>query len=655
MLLVRVEEQVVPRQPQAPSPTCPEPAPPLLRIPIFLAGILLIVLVYEARLEKSDFMRAAREQLTHDARVRAEFGGDVAMPFAVAWNLDGRPNICGYVKGSEAHGFALLQMSRESHGWVISHGEIHDTTEDHVLNLSPVTGIARVDQLHVRRRLYLVSVGSSAHNEVQDLANFLEQECGLRATVLPDMELPERGFDAPKKQWIAEMLIDAMAHNFPDIAQDGDARIMGVIDSDIYPRSLGWDYTFNYRYASKYAVLQTTRLNPAFSGRKPNLAIMTERLRKTALKCLGLLYFDFQDSSRWESVMSFEGTLQKIDEQAEHYLLSDVATRPNGSDFPGKPCLSFSDVNVGASPRLEPIKPCLATDDIGQGSYYEVDLSSGEFRTERNDIYHSGPMPFYLRRLYASHTYDGRVRAFGKSTWQNLDDTVWSVNPQTMLEINIYGVEFRRITAGTGFSPQATYRAPAQAGGFSRALLSWEGQWKIQTSTEVWHYLGCTPQSRIPCYFMDRTNSYGDRMLVARDKDGHIEGAVQSAGGTWPRSYNHTWTFMYDGDRVREIDDQEGRSIRYVYDLDGYLKEVEMDGLKLHYDYDPEHRMSGVIDDGRTLAVHYDPEGRVVQIDFASRPAYHIRYTGEIAEVKTPAENYVITLRQTFFHVNRQE
>ena len=655
MLLVRVEEQIAPQGLQVPSPTRPERAPALLRIAFFLAGVLLIILTYEAWLERSDFVRAAREQLTHDARVRAEFGDDVAMPFAVAWNLDGKPNICGYVKGSAARGFAFLYMSHESGGWVISHGEIHDTTEDHVLNLSPAPGIARVDQLHVRRRLYLVAFGGSAHNEVQDLAKFLEQECGLRPEVLPDIDLPDRGFDAPKKQWIAEMLIDAMARNFPDIAQDGDARIMGIIDSDIYPRSLGWDYTFNYRHASKYAVLQTTRLNPAFSGRKSNFAIMNERLRKTALKCLGLLYFDFQDSSRPESVMSFEGTLQKIDEQAEHYLLSDLATRPNGSDFPGKPCLTFSSVNLGASARLEPIQPCLATYDISQGSYYEIDLSSGEFRTERNDIYRSGPMSFFLRRLYASHTYDGKVRAFGKSTWQNLDDTVWSVNPQTMQEINVYGVEFRRITTGTGFSPQATYRAPAQAGGFSGALLSWEGQWKIQTSTEVWHYLGCTPDSRIACYFMDRTNSYGDRMSVARDKDGHIEGAVQNAEGNWPNSYNHTWTFMYDGDRVREIDDQQGHSIRYVYDPDSYLQEVEIEGRKLHYDYDPVHRMTGVIDDGHTLAVHYDPEGRVVQIDFDSRPAYHIRYTGEIVEVKTPAESYVITLRQTFFHVNRQQ
>jgi YD repeat-containing protein len=655
MLPVRVEGQTQLQELQEPSPTRPERAPAVLRIPIFLAVIFLIFLAYEAWLEKSDFMRAAREQLIHDLRVRAEFGDDVTMSFALVWNLDGRPDIFGYVKGSEARGYAFLQMFHDSPGWVISQGAIHDTTEDHILNLSLVTDIARVGQLHVRRRLYLVAVGSSAHDEVQYLARFLEQECDLRAQVLHDMELPERGFDVSRQQWIAEMLIDAMARNFPDIAQDSDARIMGVIDSDIYPRSIGWNFTFNYRHRNKYAVLQTARLNPAFSGRKPNLTIMTERLRKTVLKCLGLLYFDFQDSSRPQSVMSFEGTLQKIDEQAEHYLLSDLATRSNGSDLPGKPSLSFSSVNVGGLSRLQPIQPLFTPDDINQGSYYEIDLSRGEFRTGRNDIYRSGPLPFYLRRIYASHTYDGKVRAFGKNTWHNLDDTVWSVNPQSMQEINIYGVAFKRITMGAGFSPQAKYRAPTEAGGFSGALLTWDSQWKIETSSEVWHYRGCTPDSRIPCYFIDRTNSFGDRMSVVRDQNGHIEGAVQTAGGNWPSSYNHTWTFTYDGDRVREIEDQEGHSARYVYDADSYLKEVEADGRKLHYDYDPAHRMSAVDEDGRSLAVHYDSEGRVVQIDSGTKPMYRIRYTGETVEVKTPSESYLITLRENFFHVSPQE
>lgn len=59
--------------------------------------------------------------------------------------------------------------------------------------------------------------------------------------------------------------------------------------------------------------------------------------------------------------------------------------------------------------------------------------------------------------------------------------------------------------------------------------------------------------------------------------------------------------------------------------------------------------MSDIEEDGRTLGIHYDQEGRVVELDFQGKPMYRISYTGEVVEVKTPTENYVVTLRGTFF------
>ena len=85
------------------------------------------------------------------------------------------------------------------------------------------------------------ALGSSAASEVTDLAKFLREECGVEAEVLPAMEPPEAAHHLQRKQWIADMLLEAMAAKFPDIAGDADARIIGVIDDDIYPRSLNWD------------------------------------------------------------------------------------------------------------------------------------------------------------------------------------------------------------------------------------------------------------------------------------------------------------------------------------------------------------------------------------------------------------------------------
>jgi YD repeat-containing protein len=605
---------------------------------------------------RSDFLLAANQVMLRDPRVQQEFGNNVQLRAAIGWRQSGVATVYGYVRGGEAYGFARFQLAQQGELWRVADAAVRDVSEDHILNLMPASGIVSADRLRGTGRLYLVALGSSATGEVSDLARFLQEECGVQAEILPAMELPEATRHVKRKQWIADMLIDAMAARFPGIAGDADARIVGVIDDDIYPRSLNWDFTFDYRFSEKYAVLQTQRLDPGFSRHKPSAVIKTERLRKSAMKCLGMLYFRFRQSSNPESLMSFEGSLQRIDEQSSHYLLSDLASQDRNEYIEGQPCLSFSSVNVDGLQPVEPIHACYEPYDLSQSSYFQINLSSGEFRTEHNDVFSSGPLAFYLRRGYASHTYDGKIRAFGKGTWQNLDDTVWSTDSRSIQTINIAGVEFKRTTPGIGFSPSARYYASGNAGDFTGAWLSWEGRWKIESPNgTVWHYRGCDPNSAIPCYFIDRTDALGDRIAVERNNVGHIDRASQEAGPDLPPLYAHAWTFTYDGDRVQRIEDQNGQKAHYVYDADSYLKEVRTDTHQLRYDYDEAHRMASIIEDGREVGLHYDGEGRVVEVDFASHPAYRIRYKGETVEVLAATATYSLQLTDKFFHLNHTE
>ena len=639
-----------------PNPVSAERTPKLLIAAMSLLAICTVVGLYETWLMHSDFLAAVRARMLQEPRIRTEFGNDVRIPIAMGWNLNGVATVFAYVKGSEARGFGFFEMYRSSGVWALSQGEIHDVTEDHVLNLSPVGGLAKADQLHANRRLYLVAFGASAAAEVDGLAQFLQEELGVHAVILPALEPQTAAYDPTRKKWIAEMLVQQMATKFPQIAADEDARLMGVIEDDIYPRSLGWDFTFNYRFANKYAVL-TARLDPAAFGRKPNAAIRNQRLRKIALKCLGLLYFDFHKSERPESPMAFEAGLRSIDEASDHYLLADLANASHHGDVDGTPCLSFTSENVTGLARLEPVHPCLEPYDISSSSYYEIDLSHGEFRTERNDLYQPGPLALFLRRMSASHTYDGKVRAFGKSTWHNLDDTVWSTDPQSLRTISIYGVEFYRITPGVGFAGDARYVAPGNAGEFSGALLSWEGRWKIQSPDgSVWHYLGCGPNSAVPCYFIDKTDPDGDQIAVERDGYGHIARALQAGGKDLPgEPYRHNWKFTYSGEMVQKIEDDNGGSTQYLYDTDGFLTDVRDHDHRLHYDYDGVHRMVRVTEDERVLTLHYDAEGRVVEADAGDRMMYRIEYGGETVKVESPTETYILKLRDRFFQLSRAQ
>jgi predicted Zn-dependent protease len=628
---------------------------PLLIAALLLFAIAVVAIGYELWLMRWASVSAMRNQLLHDPRVQAEFGPDARLQAAVGWSLGDITTVYAYVRSPQAQGLGSFELYPSNEGWKVLESELYDVTEDHLITFTPVSDVAGVEQLHGTGRVYLVALGSSASGEVKDLAAFLERESGVHLEILPAMDLPEAAYHTERKQWVADMLLDAMTEKFPDIAADRDARIIGVIDGNIYPRNMGWAWTFSFRYANKYAVVQTALLDPGFNPkRRSSRAIQTERLRKIAMKCLGMLYFGFDDNPRPESVMSVERSLYNIDLANAKYLRSDVATQRGRKNYSGQPCLGFTTVNLAGVPRLEPIQACHEANDISLGSYYYVDLPHGEFRTERNDAYGAGPEAFILRRMYASHSYDGKVRSFGKSTWFNLDDTVWSTDPQAIQTISIYGVEFHRITPGTGFAADAKYVAPPSASEFGNALLTWDNdEWKIQNRIgTVWHYLGCDAGSAIPCYFLDKTNAYGDRIAVQRDGRGHIVNAIQSAGRDMPSFYDRVWKFIYNGDTVQRVEDSNNADIRYLYDNAGFLRDVQSDHHVLHYDYDEAHRMNRVVDDGHVLEIQYDAEGRVVELDAEGRPMYRVRYTGETIEVSAPEHTYVLNVRYNFFELS---
>jgi YD repeat-containing protein len=106
---------------------------------------------------------------------------------------------------------------------------------------------------------------------------------------------------------------------------------------------------------------------------------------------------------------------------------------------------------------------------------------------------------------------------------------------------------------------------------------------------------------------------------------------------------------LYDGDKIIQIDDNDGRTAHYRYDREEYLTDVEADGQHVHYDYDDAHHIAGVVEDGRPLRIHYDSEGRPDRVDFPNGLAYSIRYSGEAIEVTGPSSAYTVTILPSFF------
>jgi predicted Zn-dependent protease len=634
------------------------------RITFFYVALGLIALAlavgYEARLLNSSAGKEAAQRIRGDVRVRGELGDDVHIPFAVGWSSGGQAVIYAYVTGGRAHAYAIVNLRALGASWMISGLEFHDPREGHLINLARPGVPAKPDQLHGSGSLYFVALGDSASGDVADLASFFEKQFGIPVKILAPMTLPPEAYDARRTQWVAEMLVQSMAAKYADIAADPDAKIVGILEDDLYIRGFNWPFTFNYRYLDKYSVVPAVRFDPAFDHFPPSPAIRMERLRKVAMKPVGLMYLGFRASEDPQSVDAFEGMIEDIDRMGNVYLASDVRTRASTLDTDGAPCLTFYSAEVAGAPLRKPIVPCWQQGDDSESTQFQIDLAHGKFQLTRNDLYRSGPVPLWLQRMNFSNHFDDKARAFGKSSWQSLDDTVWSADPNNIQTISIYGTQFERITPGNGFSPTAKYRAGPSNSAFSYALLSWENNgWRIDTrGGEVWKYLGCGPNTRVECYYMGHRGPAGDSIEIRRDPaTGHIQGISQKTNADLPSAaaHDHTWTPRYDGDKIIEIDDSDGRTAHYRYDPEEYLTDVEADGHHVHYDYDRAHRIEGVIEDGRPVRIHYDSEGRPDRVDFSNGSSYGIRYSGETIEVNGPSSRYAVKILPSFFRTIEQK
>lgn len=629
---------------------------PILYLVLVLIALLGLVAALELRLVNSAAGKEAAQRIRGDIRVRAEFGDDIHLPFAVGWGLGNEAQLYAHVSGKQAHGHASVVLRSIDNQWVASSLEVYNESEAHLINLSKPETPAKPEDLRVAGTLYFVPLGASSTADVDDLANWLGKEFGLPAKTLPSMTLPQEAYDAPRRQWVAEMLVQSIAARYPEVAADPEAKIVGVLDDDLYIRSYNWAYTFSYREAGKYSIISAARLDPAFYQLPPSPDIRMERLRKIAMKPVGLLYLRFKESADRQSADAIEASIEDIDRMGSLFLASDVRTRPETANVDGSPCLTFYSANVTGMDLRRPIVPCWQQGDEGEITQYQIDLAHGKFQLTRNDLYRPGPVPLVLQRMNFSSHFDEKPRAFGKSSWQNLDDTVWSADPNSIQTISIYGTLFHRITPGNGFSPQAKYRAGENSGGFTNALLRWENNgWRIDTeSGQVWRYLGCGPNTRVQCYYMGLVDLAGDGIQVKREGvTGHLQQVLQRTNPNFPAAaaYDHMWTPLYEGDRIIEIDDSNGSKAHYLYDGSEYLTDVEADGHHVHYDYDDVHRITGVLEDNSALRIHYDSESRPDRVDFPSGLGYSIRYSGDAIEVNGPSAKYTVTILPTFFRI----
>jgi predicted Zn-dependent protease len=167
---------------------------------------------------------------------------------------------------------------------------------------SPATATTTEAGEAAPRPVAFLPLGDFPRAEATALARHFERTLGIRTRVLASAGLPRSAYNATRKQYVAEELIDAVA------ARRGSASarevLIGLTVRDMHTRAVRtWRFSFSIRHPSGLAVLSRARMDPSLLGLRADPALRTRRLRKMAKRTIGILALGLAESRNPRSAL----------------------------------------------------------------------------------------------------------------------------------------------------------------------------------------------------------------------------------------------------------------------------------------------------------------------------------------------------------------
>ena len=270
-----------------------------------------------------------------------------------------------------------------------------------------------------RGKVYLVPLGSPSL-DLRDLAASYQQQLRLEVEVLPALALDRAVRNEQRGQLIAEELIALMGRNYPKLACDPDAVLIGITSQDMYVYTLDWDYAVNFHPNSRLAVISSARFDPQFDGQPPNSGLLAARTRKLLTKNIGMLHYGLGFSNDPFSIMGFTNRGgDELDGRRNHFVARDLMYRVNSSVSaePNRSSgLGAETESGGGDPSLRILHPYLRSrhrpDWVMDTAYrvvraaetdvdtFQADLRNGMFIMSTTDFYVPGRMPIKFSRAF---------------------------------------------------------------------------------------------------------------------------------------------------------------------------------------------------------------------------------------------------------------
>jgi YD repeat-containing protein len=529
--------------------------------------------------------------------------------------------------------------------------------------------VIKPDELEARGKLYFVPMGHQAFT-ADSLAGYYRDKFRAEIIVLPEVAIGPNSYDTQRQQYIAEEMIVDMRHAYPKIARASDSIMIALTDEDIYPRSLGWKFTYSFHSAYRFAVVSSHRNDPAFwnANQTHDSAAQLTGMKQMLTKYVAMMYYHVPISFDPTSVMYQPLTPQN---RPDDIFESDLHSEQSANGFRGSgwPCLIFSySYETGTMQHLFPdVEECNhrpAPASVNEEIFF-TQLSTGEFFSTAMDFQLDSAPPIEFRRSYRSQ-YHSRW-ALGIGTNDNYNTWLYSDGNTDYSFIDVIREDdnrdhFPRATPGKGFSPTAVFESREDSGDLYGARMVYEdGHYKLNYRDGSWStFLNCTDGR---CYWNGHQDAAGHLLRFDRDASLNLRSLDASDG--------QGVAFASDNQfRLIDAKDTRGNHVSYQYDVPGRLVYVQhADGQVTLYTYDSGHRvtrMSVIHKPGEDPAVvftnEYDNRGRVVRQTLADGGVYQFEYTsgsdnqnkhikvtepsGRVLEVSRPSD-YDYTVRAT--------
>jgi YD repeat-containing protein len=491
-------------------------------------------------------------------------------------------------------------------------------------------GVARTEELHAHGKLYFVPVGRQTI-PVELLAAYYREKFKIEITVLPPVTLPASACIAAKQQCIAEEVTAAMTNAYPEIAQTRTSAMIALTDEDIFPQSLGFEFTYSL-HSARFAVISTHRMDPAFWGDPPNEAARLASTKQMLTKYIALVYFHLPESFDPTSIMYTPLTPNGgPDDIYESDLRSDESA--NGLRGTPFPCIFLT--YSYETHTIKPDEPALSDCAYGNPTNstreenFSVNLGWGSMRQRNMDLQLDSTPAIRLTRFYNSGDLDTKTFGPGSTHTFNAHMTSNGFNLQTFMEFvwddGSVGY-FKRMDNGRGFNPATVYESHDDD--IYGARIIWDvDHYKLLYRDGAWSTILACADIHLRCYWNGYQDAKGHRLQFDRGPKQELQ--KLTAGDRQGITFH-----LDDQQRTIAAMATNGKRVTYGYDPSGCLAKVRRaDGQITLYTYDPSHHMTSMSvvsgPGARPKAVitsEYDAKGRVTQLTLAGVGAYKIQY-----------------------------